>query len=206
MVLCSVLLSSSALEMKQAVAPCPGASSGREVGCGRGITQHLDRKTETALDASDREGCIEKKADKGAGRSGGSAKGGSYSPEIRRLVLPGVGTSKLTLSAQLLLPSPLLSDLAVCSEQELRTPHFDVGETRLTLPELRFTWKLPDPMVAVPITPAVSGTTNTRQKKPLFPPIFWFTLVSRGQVPSLLPLRGNLRRRGRHLGQQTIVQ
>lgn len=83
--------------------------------------------------------------------------------------MPGVGTSKLTLSAQLLLPSPLLSDLAVCSEQELRTPHFDVGEMRLTLPELRFTWKLPDPMVAVPITTAVSGATNTRQKSLFFP-------------------------------------
>lgn len=39
----------------------------------------------------------------------------------------------------------------------------------LMLPELRFTWKLLDPIVAGPITIAVSGITSSRQKSLFFP-------------------------------------
>lgn len=94
--------------------PQPGAFSGREVGCWRGITQYPDRKTETALDGLHGGGWIEKNFTKKLEGLRAAQKGGSCSAEIRMLVLTGVGAYRPTLSAELLLLLQLLLDLC-CS-------------------------------------------------------------------------------------------
>lgn len=79
---------------------------------------------------------------------------------------------KLTLSAELLLPPLLLLDLAVSSEQELRMPHFDAGETKADTakssdsPGNFWTPSLLIPLLLLLVAPPGAD------KKASFPPIF----------------------------------
>lgn len=169
-VLCSVHLSSSILEMKQAVTPPSWSFFWERGGLLEGYHSVSRQKDRNCSGWFTWRGMNREKFYKETRRAGGSTK---RSELFRRDQDAGFAWG-WSLQAHTLCWAAVAATIAVgsvlfplngnpgCHILMLLRPG-------LTLPELRFNWKLLGPIVAGPLTIVVNGTASNRQKSLFFP-------------------------------------